>query len=229
MQEEQLQNTSLNFKEILKLQYIVYGLACFVFEYIFYSVAKIIPKPIPALMIKIPAIDNRISYTPVFFPVYYFSYFFWIIGFAAIAAAQNRKNLMDFTAGFAMSVIIGAVFFIALPTVSDRVADGVYSYNYKSELIKFLSDLCFKFDSASNPFPSFHCMMSTFCYMGIRKNGKISKAFKIYTLIMMILIFLSTVLTKQHYVADIAGGVIIPIICCSAVKKINPSAVKAKG
>ncbi len=40
---------------------------------------------------------------------------------------------------------------------------------------------------------------------------------------MTILICLSTVLIKQHYVVDVFGGLLIPIVCYAAVRKIDPA------
>ena len=49
---------------------------------------------------------------------------------------------------------------------------------------------------AFNLFPSYHCLISTYCYLGVRKQPEISRGFRIYSLVMAALIGLSTLLTK---------------------------------
>ncbi|MBR6349947.1 MAG: hypothetical protein IKR67_05295, partial [Lachnospiraceae bacterium] len=61
-----------------------------------------------------------------------------------------------------------------------------------------------------------------YCYLGVRKQPEISKGFRIYSLVMTILICLSTVFTKQHYFIDIFGGLAISIICYLVVGKLDP-------
>lgn len=77
-------------------------------------------------------------------------------------------------------------------------------------------------DLAFNLFPSYHCLISLYCYLGIRKQPEISKGFKIYSGIMVILICMSTVFTKQHYFIDIVGGLSISLSVYLIVKLINP-------
>ena len=77
-------------------------------------------------------------------------------------------------------------------------------------------------DLAFNLFPSYHCLISLYCYLGIRKREEVSKGVRIYSLVMTILICLSTVFTKQHYVLDILGGLGISIVCYAVVQKLDP-------
>lgn len=56
----------------------------------------------------------------------------------------------------------------------------------------------------------------------MRRQPEISKGFKIYSFVMVILICLSTVFTKQHYAIDIAGGLLISLLCYVIVKKLDP-------
>ena len=77
-------------------------------------------------------------------------------------------------------------------------------------------------DIAFNLFPSYHCLISFYCYLGVRKQPEISKGFRIYSLVMAILISFSTVFTKQHYILDVAGGIGIAVICYLIVNKWDP-------
>lgn len=64
---------------------------------------------------------------------------------------------------------------------------------------------------AYNLFPSFHCMLSTLSYLGVMRRKEIPLWFRVYSLVTAILIYCSTVFTKQHYVADIFGGVAVAV------------------
>ena len=77
---------------------------------------------------------------------------------------------------------------------------------------------------AYNLFPSYHCLISAYCYLGVRKQRGISKGFKIYSLVMAILISFSTVLTKQHYIVDVFGGILIAVLCYILMEKLDPGA-----
>jgi len=77
-------------------------------------------------------------------------------------------------------------------------------------------------DMAFNLFPSYHCLISVYCYLGVRKQPEISKGFKMYSLIMAILICASTQFTKQHYIIDVVGGVGIAIFCYILMNKLDP-------
>ena len=77
-------------------------------------------------------------------------------------------------------------------------------------------------DIAHNLFPSYHCLLSLYCYLGIWRSKEISKWFKIYSIVEVIVICLSTVFTKQHYVLDVFGGLSIALISYLLIEFINP-------
>ena len=79
-------------------------------------------------------------------------------------------------------------------------------------------------DLAFNLFPSYHCLISLYCYLGIRRRNEVSKGIRVYSLIMTLLICMSTVLTKQHYFIDIVGGLGIALVCYFIVEKLDPGA-----
>ena len=77
-------------------------------------------------------------------------------------------------------------------------------------------------EMAVNLFPSYHCLISVYCYLGVRKQPEISRGFKLYSLIMAILICASTQFTKQHYILDVVGGVGIAVVCYILMNKLDP-------
>ena len=67
--------------------------------------------------------------------------------------------------------------------------------------------------AADNLFPSIHCLVSWFCFQGIRGRQEIPKWYQYLSCVIAVCVFLSTLMTKQHVVWDVAGGVILAQIC----------------
>ena len=71
----------------------------------------------------------------------------------------------------------------------------------------------YSIDAADNLFPSIHCLVSWFCFLGIRGRQEIPKWYQYLSCVIAVCVFLSTLMTKQHVVWDVAGGVILAQIC----------------
>ena len=163
---------------------------------------------------KIP-FDDLIPIIPVFAVIYLFSYVFWICGPIAVSLTKKR-NFVNYIVGLSLAYLIGFLFFVFLPTCMDRSREGLMEVASRPGLFNWLLSIIYGADGsgmAFNLFPSYHCLISLYCYLGVRKQPEISKGFRIYSLIMTALICLSTVFTKQHYVLDIAGGLGISLLC----------------
>ena len=73
----------------------------------------------------------------------------------------------------------------------------------------WLMSFLYNIDKPTNLFPSIHCLVSWFCYIGIRKNKSIPLWYRTFTMFFAIAIMVSTQVTKQHYIYDVIGGVLI--------------------
>ena len=99
------------------------------------------------------------------------------------------------------------VFFLCYPTTLVRPAvegEGIFY-----DAIRFL----YKIDAPTNLFPSIHCLVSWFCFLGIKDQKRIPAWYKGVSFVLAVLVFLSTLFTKQHVLVDVAGGVILAQIC----------------
>ena len=173
---------------------------------------------------KIPQIDDLFPFIPSFILIYVFSYVFWVGANAAITLT-DRKNLINYVSGLFLALFIGFLFFIFVPTAIDRTAEGLLTRPWGHTLIDRIYEFIISTDGkyfAFNMFPSFHCLMSMYAYMGIKGRDEITKGYRIYTLIMANLIFLSTLLTKQHYIVDVIGGAGLAVICSMIMERIDP-------
>lgn len=71
----------------------------------------------------------------------------------------------------------------------------------------------FSHDRPENLFPSIHCLVSWFCFVGVRHSRKIPKWYQVSSLVISILVFLSTQFTKQHYLVDAVAGLVLAEGC----------------
>ena len=71
--------------------------------------------------------------------------------------------------------------------------------------------LCIGCTDESLPF--IHCLVSWFCFLGIKDQKRIPTWYKGVSFTLAVLVFLSTIFTKQHVLVDVAGGVILAQVC----------------
>lgn len=99
------------------------------------------------------------------------------------------------------------IFFLLLPTTNIRpeiVGQGIWE-----TLLLWL----YRTDSPDNLFPSIHCLVSWLCFAGIRRQPTVPLIYQAATLLMALLVFLSTLFTRQHVIADVLGAVVIGEAC----------------
>lgn len=206
----------------------VFGFVYFALQYGMYRLGELLSRVLGtvsyAFPCKIPVIDDLIPIIPVFAVIYLFSYVFWICGPIAVSLT-GKKHFKNYIIGLSLAYIVGFLFFVFLPTYMDREAEGLMEAAARPGMFTGLLNIIYGADGgryAFNLFPSYHCLISAYCYLGVRGREEISKGFRAYSLIMTVLISLSTVFTKQHYVIDIFGGIGIAVVCYLLVKKWDP-------
>ena len=173
---------------------------------------------------KIPVIDDLIPIIPAFVVIYLFSYIFWICAPIAVSLT-GKRHFTNYITGLSLAYIIGFLFFVFMPTYMDRVKENLMEVAQMPGFFNGLLATVYKADGsdlAYNLFPSYHCLISVYAYLGVRGREDISKGFRIYSLVMCILICLSTVFTKQHYIIDTVGGIAISVGCYILMKKLDP-------
>ena len=143
-----------------------------------------------------------------------------------VVSLTSRKNFFNYIVGLLAAYFVGFLFLVFLPTYMDRAVEGLTSIPSDGNPINFLLNLVFENDGDSfnrNLFPSYHCMISMYCYLGVRKQPEIAKPVRIGFLVLAVLISASTVLVKQHYIIDIPSAWLVAIGCYAVVNKINPA------
>lgn len=158
------------------------------------------------------SLDRMLPFEPQFLIIYFGCYIFWIINYILIARQDKKSVYQFFTADF-LSRCICLVFFLFFPTTNTRpVITGSGLWDRAAQWL-------YSIDAADNLFPSIHCLVSWFCYIGIRDRKEIPEWYKQVSLGIAVLVFISTLLTKQHVLVDVAGGVLLGTVCFMVGKK----------
>ena len=171
---------------------------------------------------KIP-LDDLIPIVSIFIIPYVWAYLFWAMGPMAVSLCE-KQHFKDYMASCLLSCVAGILLLAFLPTYMDRVAEGLYEVVENPTIFDKLRQFWYSLDGsemAYNLLPSFHCINSTLCYLGVAGRREIPRWFRIYSLITMLLIFASTVYVKQHYFLDIVTGAALAGIVFFLCKKFH--------
>ncbi|MGI6500776.1 MAG: phosphatase PAP2 family protein [Anaerostipes sp.] len=193
-------------------KYAVIPLICsFLFNSLIYSGTMMLCKNLKHYDFT-TGFDRMVPVIPSFVSIYLICYVFWIVNYILIGRV-SKEHMYRFLVGDFLSRIICGMFFVLLPTTLVRpeiVGNGVWEH-----ALRFV----YSVDQSANLFPSVHCLVSWFCYIGIRGEKSVSKGYRIFSCVFAILVCVSTQVTKQHYVVDIAGGIFLAEICFQIGKR----------
>lgn len=180
-------------------------IAAFAFNMFVYMGAKVIAGDWYHYNIE-TAWDRKLPFLPWSAAIYLGCYLFWIANYILIAR-QDKKSVYQFFVGDFLSRCICLFFFLVFPTTNTRpeISGGAFW----DQVMAWV----YSVDSADNLFPSIHCLVSWFCYIGIRGRREVPKLYRGFSCVAAILVFFSTLTTKQHVLVDVAGGVILAELC----------------
>ena len=165
-----------------------------------YNVSRLITTGMTHYDLTTP-LDTALPFVPFFMWIYVFlAYFQWIFGFIMVAKEKKETGNYIFSAEI-IAKLITLFFFLVLPTIIARPsAEG-----------PGLSNLCCRIvyatDGADNCFPSVHCLESWILFRATFRMERTGKKYQWFMFITTILICLSTVLVKQHFVVDVFGAI----------------------
>lgn len=148
------------------------------------------------------SLDLRLPFVPQFLIVYFGCYIFWAVNYI-LAARQEKEQVYRFFTADLISRCVCLIIFLAYPTTNTRpVIEG-------SGFWDLLAGWLYSIDAADNLFPSIHCLVSWFCFLAVKGQKKIPIWYKAVSFILAVLVFLSTLFTKQHVIVDVAGGIFL--------------------
>lgn len=173
---------------------------------------------------KIP-FDDSIPVVPFFIIIYILSFAFWFILPLVIAKKTSKENFINFCIYMFGSLFVGFIIFCFAPTYMDRVKEGLMDIGAKGGIFNILLQWMYDIDNGNIAYdllPSYHCILTLCCYFGVCRKKEVSLSFRIFSLISVVLIVLSTLFTKQHYFLDIVDGIALAIVVFLLVKAFEP-------
>lgn len=149
------------------------------------------------------AIDNNIPFITWFSIIYLGCYLFWVFNYM-LAGRVNKEHFYKFITNIFLGYLISGFIFCIFPTYIERPSlDDIHGFG------KFFVTYVYNSDTPVNLFPSMHCQISWYCYIGIRGKKEIPTWYQYASLVMAILVCISTVVIKQHFFVDIFAGIAI--------------------
>lgn len=131
---------------------------------------------------------------------------FWTVNYVLCARREKREAYRFFCADFTAKAVCFAIFLL-LPTTMERPIIGGSSF--WDNALRFL----YQIDAPDNLFPSIHCLVSWFSYLGVRGRKDIPRWYQVCSLAMALAVFISTLTTRQHVIVDVFGGVLLAEVC----------------
>lgn len=184
---------------IIPFDCIIPLLSCFALNMIVYSGAIAITKDWHKYDFT-TSFDQKVPVIPWFVYIYLGCYLFWIANYILVGRL-DKEHFYRFVTSDMLSRLVCGVFFLVIPTTNIRPE---ITGNALSEiLMRFL----YHVDAPANLFPSIHCLVSWFCYIGIRGRKEIPAWYRGFSCVFAIAVMISTQVTKQHYFIDVIGGV----------------------
>lgn len=151
------------------------------------------------------SLDRKLPFVPFFIFFYVLAFAQWIIGYIMIGRG-GREVVFRVFIGELIAKLIALAFFVFFPTTIDELRPSVESLQGRGIWYDFTA-FVYCLDAPDNLFPSIHCLESWVCFRGALKLKKMPKWYAYVMLVITLFVFASTVLVKQHVLADIAGGV----------------------
>jgi len=159
---------------------------------------------IDPVQLKVTWLDSIIPFVPFMIPVY-LSYL--VLVFVFIACLRDEKELNEIFFLSHIQLLISVAFFIFYPVYYPK--DMFYN---SDPVTSTFNQIWLWFDAGNNCFPSLH---TSNCMLGIFYSLNFPLHIRCVIIPWAVLIILSTLTCKQHYVIDILAGL---TVCWLSIK-----------
>lgn len=171
---------------------------CLIVNCIAYNGGMLLSGCFPLRSWEMP-LDDRIPVVPLWAIIYVLSFAYWTINYILIC--RDHDEMVYRLAGADMlSRVVCLAFFVFLPTTLNQ--PSLAQFGGEAWLLR----LIYSMDRPVNLFPSIHCLVAWLSFRPLLNCRKIKPAYKCFSLCFTLLVFLSTLLTKQHVIVDVFGG-----------------------
>ena len=186
--------------------------ACFLLNCVVYVGAKALTASAYHYDLSLP-LDHQLPYVPFFVVIYVLAYVSWAVGFVLVS--REKPEDCEPLFGEMISKLFCFLIFVLLPTTLQRPTDtGSGFFGWAVSVIYF-------FDPPTALFPSIHCIENWVAWRGLFGRKTVSRAVKAGFLVMALLVFLSTLLIKQHVLVDIPASIVVSEISLFISKKLR--------
>lgn len=151
-------------------------------------------------------VDDLVPFLPWTVSIYFGCFVVWGINYF-LCALQEKETRDRFFLGDVLAKVGCLIGFLLLPSTNVRpeiTEPGLWG---------FVMEFLYQIDSAENLFPSIHCLVSWMCWIGVRKDPHVPKAYRWFSLLMAVAVCISTLTTRQHVIVDVIGGVFLAEFC----------------
>lgn len=147
-------------------------------------------------------LDAKIPFVPQWVIIYFLSFLSWLIGIFWIVA-ESKQHAYRIAGTFTIVAIVSAIIFLVYPGTMTR--PEVTEPGFFNDWMRFL----YKIDSPTNLCPSFHVVISYFCWRGTFGCKKIPKWYKWFNFAFLILVCFCILFVKQHVLVDIGVAIVL--------------------
>ena len=165
------------------------------------------------------AIDDWIPLVPGFVFPYVSLYLLLVLSVWRFFKAETRIFSLAALA-VCIDLVLSDIFYIFFQTRIERPV--VSGPDVSSDILRWI----YSIDEPFNAFPSLHTSSAVLCTLLWRRVGS---RFWPIILVWAVFIVASTVLTKQHYIVDIFGGIAVGIVSYYVATKLVRSVSKPSG
>lgn len=168
-----------------------------------YQIPKISIPETRLHYLNIPLDDAIPLFSPAIL-IYFLAYIQWIYAIF-VTLRQDNKTAINISKIIIVGSLIGFMCFVIYPTAIVR--PQIMGSSIFDKWLKFT----YQVDNIINACPSFHCFVSTIViYILYKANAK--KKILYSNIFLTFLVYISTLLTKQHVLVDVPAGILLAII-----------------
>lgn len=164
------------------------------------------------------SIDDYIPFISEWMIIYVLAYVAWVVGFIVIGR-ESREVCYEVMAAEQVAKLLCLACFLIIPSTILRPEITGTGF------CEWLSRLIYDMDNPDNLFPSIHCLESWICFRGAMKCKKVVNSYKVVMFIAALLVFVSTLLVKQHVFVDVLGGIAVVEIGLFVSRKLKLSRI----
>lgn len=150
-------------------------------------------------------IDNMISLKTIFIYPYIFWYVMLIL-VPYVIGLKDEKQFKKYILSIFVCEVIALSIFIIYPTIIERSEFIIRTFSDK------LLSYSYAISTPTKSAPSLHVALSMLFILGTITSRELKLPYKIFVILVSVLIMISTMFVKQHYFVDVLSGIGVGII-----------------